>query len=73
MTARAAFRQADLTRALRAANDAGCQVARIRIDTDGAIDIIMGGGEPAPTPHTNPLDRLHAPQTPSRSLRQQLR
>jgi hypothetical protein len=36
------FREADLTRALRAARKAGVQVTRCEIDRDGRIVLVMG-------------------------------
>ena len=41
----AAFRQADVARALRAARAAGVQIARVEIDRDGKIVVVVG--EPA--------------------------
>jgi hypothetical protein len=54
----AAFRQADLTRALRAVKAAGVNIARIEIDPGGRIIIIAAGREAAET--DNPLDRWMA-------------
>jgi hypothetical protein len=51
----AAFRQIDLTRALRAAKAAGIDIARIEIDPDGRIVIIAAGG-PATANAGNALD-----------------
>lgn len=45
MTARARFSQSDLTRAVKAAEQAGVSVARIRIEADGAIEIVAGAPE----------------------------
>jgi hypothetical protein len=36
------FRQRDVTAALKAARDAGAEVARVEIDRDGRIVVIMG-------------------------------
>ena len=57
MTAPARIRQADLTRTLRALKAAECGSARVRIDPDGTIDIML---TPAPgdSPGANPLDRV---------------
>jgi hypothetical protein len=35
------FRQCDVTRALRAAGAAGCEVRRIEIDRDGKIVLVL--------------------------------
>jgi hypothetical protein len=40
-----AFRQSDVTRAVRAAEAAGQKVARIEIDKDGKIVIVIGPAE----------------------------
>lgn len=61
MTAPARIRQADLTRTLRAIKAADCGGARVRIDPDGTIDIMLGladhesWGDSRPA---NPLDRV---------------
>lgn len=47
MTRAARFSQADLTRAVKAAEKAGMCVARIRIAPDGSIEVIAGQPEPA--------------------------
>lgn len=57
MTARAAFKQADLERALKCAAQAGLTVARIDLNDNGASIVI---GEPERKGRRNPLDRLHA-------------
>jgi hypothetical protein len=59
VTARAAFKQADLTRACKAAEAAGLKVARIVINDNG-IEVIIGDPESAGRARNNPLDRLHA-------------
>lgn len=41
MTAPARFTQADIRRALKATIQAGCKKARIVIDTNGRMEIIM--------------------------------
>ena len=57
MTARAAFRQADLERACKGVTAAGLKVARVVINDNG-IEVIIG--EPEGPGRRNPLDRLHA-------------
>lgn len=57
MTARAAFKQSDLDRAIKCAVRAGLTVARIDLNDNGASIII---GEPERKAGKNPLDRLHA-------------
>lgn len=45
MTARAAFKQADLTRAAKALADAGLHVAEARIEPNGTIRLLTGEHE----------------------------
>ena len=56
MTARSAFRQADATRALRAAVKAGLRPSECVIGPDGAIRLVFSD-TPA-TGGANPLDRV---------------
>lgn len=42
MTSPARFRQADITRAMKAAKSAGFHDVRVRIDVGGQIEIIVG-------------------------------
>lgn len=58
MSRASAFRQADLTRAIRGALAAGQKVASAKIDKDGSIVVLFGEG--APSQRQNPLDRLLA-------------
>jgi len=48
--ARASFRQGDLARALRAARAAGAEVARVEINRDGKLVLVMGKGEGGDVP-----------------------
>lgn len=57
MTARVAFKQADLDRALAVVERRGLTVARIDLNDNGASIVI---GEPEKRGRRNPLDRLHA-------------
>lgn len=57
MTARATFRQSDLTRALRAAQDAGLPVVRTEIGPDGRI-IMVHEGEAPPKEGNNTCDEV---------------
>jgi hypothetical protein len=54
----ARFRQADVTRALRAADAAGCQVRRVEITPEGRIVVIMA--EPSEDEAELPLDTWRA-------------
>ena len=58
MTAHARFREADLTRALKAAKKAGVLV-RARFSTDGQIEVEMLTPGEEGEQRGNPLDRLH--------------
>ena len=60
MTARATFKQDDVSRLCRGATAAGLQVTRIVV-VDGRIEIIIGAGDSAdPVGRINPLDEhLH--------------
>jgi len=42
MTAPARFTQADVTRAVKGATQAGLHIARVEIDRDGKIVIVLG-------------------------------
>jgi hypothetical protein len=52
---RAAFRQADLARALKAAVSAGMRVAEVLVTREGDIRLVLG--EPGVALSGNPLDR----------------
>ena len=45
------FKQADLTRALRAARGAGVEIGTIEVTRDGTIRILTGPAAPLPTDH----------------------
>jgi hypothetical protein len=47
MTARARFSQADIERAMRAAEKCGLSLARVRICPDGSIELVAGEPESA--------------------------
>lgn len=55
MSARAAFKQADLTRAAKALEKAGLQVAGAKIQPDGTIIVLTGKSV---ANDINPLDRV---------------
>lgn len=55
MSARAAFKQSDATRALRAAVAAGMRPSGYKIDREGAIVVLFDEAAPL---RKNPLDRL---------------
>jgi hypothetical protein len=52
----ASFRQADLTRALKAAAQAGLRVAEALITRDGSIRLVFAISDPVPV-SGNPLDK----------------
>lgn len=54
--AQSAFRQVDLTRALKCAKAAGLAVARVELDRDGKIVIVTAPRGAAPAP-SDDLDR----------------
>jgi hypothetical protein len=56
MTKRARFTQADVTRAVRACQEAGLEIASITIHPDGAIEVTPVGSPEQE--RLNPLDRL---------------
>jgi hypothetical protein len=49
------FRQRDVRAAIKAARDAGVQVARVEVGTDGKITLLLGEAEPD-TKRGNELD-----------------
>ena len=55
-----AFRQQDVTKAIKAAAAAGVHIARIEIDKAGKIVIIAGNSadQPAQVPEANEWDRV---------------
>ena len=59
MTARATFKQDDVSRAVKGVTAAGLQVARVVV-VEGRIEVIVGDPESdIDAPAQNPLDRLH--------------
>ena len=56
MARRGSFRQADVTRAFRAAHAAGAEEVRVEIEPDGRMIII--GGKTAPGSTSNPWDAV---------------
>ena len=56
MTAPARFTQADMKRAAAGVAKAGLPVARVEVEPDGRIVVIIGG--PGAEPSGNPLDRI---------------
>jgi len=55
MTRRAAFTQADVTRAVKAVVAGGVTVGTVRISPDGAIEVYSQGADGAP--RVNALDK----------------
>jgi hypothetical protein len=43
------FRQRDVAAAIKAAKAAGCEVARIEVDKDGRITLILSNGKEQPS------------------------
>lgn len=56
MTAKTTFKQADLTRALRAVTQAGLSVISLRIGPDNSIEIAIGIRSLSVSPRTNSWD-----------------
>jgi hypothetical protein len=54
--ARPAFRQADVTRAVKGARAAGLNIGRVEIDRDGKIVLIVGSEAPEASPEQDDLD-----------------
>jgi hypothetical protein len=50
------FRQADVSRALKAVLQAGLRAAEVLIAPDGAIRVILDTGQGVPSSTGNPLD-----------------
>lgn len=59
MTRPARFSEADVRRALKAAEKAGYRVAGYEIKPDGAIAVQTAAPGVTPANDINPLDRLH--------------
>lgn len=57
MTARAAFKQSDVTRAVKAFEKAGVHVAGAKIMPDGSITVLTGPPQAA-NDYANPMDRV---------------
>lgn len=54
----ARFKQADATRALRAAQKAGLKPSGYKIEPSGAIFVMLDNGAPDTVAHANPWDSL---------------
>lgn len=61
MTARATFKQADITRALKAVKASGVEGAKVVLDRDGNLNIVLGDTTPPEGP--NECDELFASNT----------
>ena len=59
MSERARFKQADLTRAVKAAEKAGMLIGGCKIEPDGTITVLAASPGGMPANDRNPLDRLH--------------
>jgi hypothetical protein len=57
MSRRAAFKQSDVTRALKGAVQAGLPVTGYRVEPDGTIMVLFEGKAPAPGAN-NPWDEV---------------
>ena len=55
---KARFKQADATRALRAAQKAGLKPCGYKIEPSGAIVVMLENGAPETVHHANPWDSL---------------
>jgi hypothetical protein len=62
------FRQADVTKAVKAVTAAGAGIARVEIDKSGKIVIVIAGAE-AEIPELAPLDAWRASRGPLNSSR----
>ena len=57
-----AFRQADVSRAVKGAKAAGIDVARVEIGLDGRIVVVAGLPEPIEPENLSPLERWRRSQ-----------
>jgi len=58
MTARAVFRQADVTRLVRGVTAAGMQVAKVIVEPGGNIVVLTGANDEADEGGRNPWDEV---------------
>jgi hypothetical protein len=56
---RCTFKEADLTRALRAAKKAGTHVTRAELDRDGKIVLVLRNGEASSGKERNEWDEIN--------------